>query len=82
MNINQEGEEVVLQGIIDLYFVTKDDKLILVDYKTDKNINENILKERYETQLKLYKEALEKSLNRKVDKSIIYSTFLNREIEL
>ena len=33
-------------------------------------------------QLNLYKEALEKSINKKVDKIMIYSTFLNKEIEI
>ena len=71
-----------MQGIIDLYFISKSDELVLVDYKTDKNVDEKILKDRYKNQLILYKNALERSLKRKVDKTIIYSTFLKREINL
>ena len=82
MTIKQDGEEVLVQGIIDLFYFTKDDKLVLVDYKTDKNINEQILKDRYTTQLQLYKQALEKTYNRKVDTILIYSTYLNMELEV
>ena len=32
-------EKVLVQGIIDLYYITNDDKLVLVDYKTDRKQN-------------------------------------------
>ncbi len=84
MKIPYEGteENVLVQGVIDLYYVDKDDKLILVDYKTDRNVNEKELIDRYNYQLSLYKEAIEKSLKRKVDKTLIYSTYLGKTIEL
>ena len=75
---------VLVQGIIDLYYINKDDNLVLVDYKTDyvENNDEQILINKYKIQLDLYKKALEEALERKVDKVYIYSTFLNKEIEL
>ncbi len=75
-------ENILVQGIIDLYFIDKDDKLILLDYKTDfaKPGDEEILIERHKPQLMLYKQALENGLNRKVDKVVIYSTSLAKEI--
>ncbi len=75
---------ILVQGIIDLYYINKDDQLVLVDYKTDyvENKNEKILIEKYKTQLELYKKALEEALNRKVDKVYIYSTYLDKEIEI
>ncbi len=75
-------EKVLIQGIIDLYYINKNDELILVDYKTDKNVDESILKERYYNQLSLYKKALEKSMKRKIMKMYIYSTTLNKEVEI
>jgi ATP-dependent helicase/nuclease subunit A len=77
-------EKVLVQGIIDLYYIDKNDKLILVDFKTDyvENNNEDILVQKYKEQLNIYKQALEKALNRKVDKTIIYSIFLQKEIEI
>lgn len=81
--INKEDdEEILVQGVIDLFFIDKDDKLILVDYKTDYVQNENELVEEYKGQLDLYKEALEQSLNKKVDKMCIYSVYLNKLIEI
>ena len=80
-----EAEENVLaQGIIDLYYIDKDDKLVLLDYKTDfvKEGEEEVLIKRHTPQLLLYKEALESALNTKVDKIYIYSTVLGKKIEI
>ena len=84
LNINSgeiyEGtnEPILVQGVIDLYFISKDNKLILVDYKTDyvKEGKEELI-EKYKGQLDLYKIALEKALKRNVDGEYIYSTYLN-----
>ena len=77
-------EEILVQGIIDLYYIDKDGKLILVDYKTDyvANREEQVLIDKYKTQLELYKRALEGALEKKVDKMYIYSTYLDKEILL
>ena len=77
-------ENILAQGIIDLYYITKDNQLVLLDYKTDwaKEGEEDILIKRHTSQLMLYKEALENALGRKVDKIYIYSTSLGKEIEL
>ena len=77
-------EKILVQGIIDLYYITKDDKLVLVDYKTDyvEKGKENTLVEKYEKQLELYQKALEEALNKKVDKKYIYSVYLGKKIEM
>ena len=81
--INKEDDEdILVQGVIDLFFIDKDDRLILVDYKTDYVQNENELIDKYKGQLELYKEALEQSLSKKVDKMCIYSVYLNKLIEI
>lgn len=81
---NNAEDEILVQGIIDLYYITNNDELVLVDYKTDyvENNNEQSLEDKYNIQLEIYKKALEESLNRKVDKVYIYSTWLNKEIEI
>ena len=81
---NNAEDEILVQGIIDLYYITNNDELVLVDYKTDyvENNSEQSLKAKYNIQLEIYKKALEESLNRKVDKVYIYSTWLNKEIEI
>ena len=76
-------ENVLVQGIIDLYFINKYDELVLVDYKTDyvKIGEEALLMEKYETQIELYKQALEESTGKKVKRAEIYSIYLNKLIE-
>ena len=81
----KEIEDVILvQGVIDLYFISENGELILVDYKTDyvKKGEENLLINKYKRQLEIYKNALEKALKRKVDKTFIYSIYLQKEIEI
>ena len=75
-----ENEEILVQGIIDLYGVDEKNNIILVDYKTDfvESGKENILIQKYEKQLQIYKEALEKAYNLKVTETYIYSLYLNK----
>ncbi len=76
-------EDILVQGIIDLYYITEKDELVLVDFKTDyvENRNEQILIDKYNTQLDLYKRALESATGKKVYRIYIYSTYLNKEIQ-
>ena len=80
--IDDSDDKILVQGIIDLYYINSEDEVILVDFKTDYAENGNQLVEKYKTQLELYKIALEKSLDKKVSKMIIYSLYLNKEIIL
>ncbi|MBE5819615.1 MAG: helicase-exonuclease AddAB subunit AddA [Clostridiales bacterium] len=75
-------ENVLVQGIIDLYYVLENGDLVLADYKTDyvPNNDENYLIDKYKEQLLLYKTAIENSLRREVKRVYIYSTYLNKEI--
>ena len=77
-------ENILVQGIIDLYYIDKDDNLKLLDYKTDyvEPGNEQELVKKYSKQLELYKEALEEALNKKVEKVYIYSVYLEKTIEI
>ena len=72
-----EGD-ILVQGIIDLYYINEKDELILLDYKTDYAENIEELLEKYRVQLEIYQKALEESLQRKVDKVYIYSTHFDR----
>ncbi len=77
-------ENILVQGMIDLFYINAQDEVVLVDYKTDfvENSDENILINKYKTQLDLYKRALEYALNRKVTKTYIYSTYLDKVLPL
>lgn len=78
------NETILVQGIIDLYYIDENDNIVLLDYKTDyvEKEKEYELKEKYFKQLELYKKALEESLNKKVSKTYIYSVYLGKEIEI
>ena len=84
--IYQNGveEEILVQGIIDIYFINKNDEIVLVDYKTDyvPNGNKEYLIEKYKGQLGLYKRAIEEATGKKVKRVCIYSTYLDKEIEI
>ena len=71
----EKNEMILVQGIIDLYYINKDGKLILVDYKTDYVPDGDVskLEEKYRVQLELYKEALEEATGKKVDKTMIWA---------
>jgi len=74
-----EDEQVLIQGIIDVFFV-EDDKIILLDYKTDVIDHGGQLEERYRTQLLYYKEALERITGKTVAETLLYSFYLEKEI--
>lgn len=74
-------EEILVQGIIDLYYIDEKDNLVLVDYKTDYVETEEELINKYSKQLDFYEKALEEALNKKVDKKYIYSVYLGKEIK-
>ena len=76
-------EKILVQGVIDLYYIDKNNNLVLLDYKTDylENGAEELI-QKYDSQLQLYKKALDDALNRKVDKIYIYSTYLGKEIKI
>lgn len=77
-------ENILVQGIIDLYFINENGQVVLVDYKTDyvENGNEIELVDKYKSQLNLYKQALESALGINVDKVYIYSVYLGKEIKI
>ena len=81
----KEGEEIIVQGIIDCYFI-EGDKCILIDFKsdfvTDKEENINALIERYRPQLELYKEALEQIRGLTVDEVYLYLFSIEKEFQL
>ncbi|QUH18781.1 helicase-exonuclease AddAB subunit AddA [Alkaliphilus sp. B6464] len=66
-------EKLLVQGIIDCYF-EEEDGLVLVDYKNDIVINGDIhsVAAKYEVQLSLYREALERVTERKVKETYLY----------
>ena len=75
-----EGEKVLIQGIIDAYFV-EEDGIVLLDYKTDSVKSGEELVNRYTAQLDYYQEAIEKLTGMKVKERILYSFSLGEEVK-
>ena len=72
----------LIQGVIDLFYVTQDGRVILVDFKTDRLTKDEEFIDRYKIQLDIYKEAINTLTDKKVDKSYIYSFNMNKMIEV
>lgn len=75
----QEGEFILVQGIIDVCF-EEPDGLVVLDYKTDKIYCAEELVEKYHAQLDYYAKALEQMTQKKVKEKILYSFTLGEAI--
>ncbi|MBK5263152.1 MAG: PD-(D/E)XK nuclease family protein, partial [Peptostreptococcaceae bacterium] len=81
------GEEVIVQGIIDCFF-KEDDGYVLLDYKTNNILNvENIeelkgISESYKEQLNIYKQAIQISNGIHVKESYLYLFKADMEMEV
>lgn len=75
-------QRVLIQGIIDAYFV-EDGEIVLLDYKTDyvKKQEASSLCRKYGVQLEYYKKALERLTGLPVKEKLIYSFCLDRIID-
>lgn len=73
---------ILVQGIIDLYFVDKNDNIVLVDYKTDyvENKEEKILIEKYKKQIEIYARAIQEAIGKPVAEKYIYSLYLDKDV--
>ncbi len=63
--------DTLIQGVIDCYFI-ENGSIILIDYKTDKNVTDDEAIRRYEKQLSLYSEALTLKYGLPVREKYIY----------
>ncbi len=84
--INPEFDHIrdsdnMIKGIVDIMF-EESDGLVVVDYKSDRGISGNGLRERYSKQLQIYKSAVELITGKKVKELVIYSIELEQTIIL
>ena len=79
-----EGEQVLLQGVIDCFYEDHDG-LVVVDFKTDRVFTEELLRERgenYRMQLETYSKSLEIIFEKPVSRKILYFLSVSRAVEL
>lgn len=76
---NKEGDIILIQGIIDAYFI-EDGKVVIADYKTDRINKMEQLKEHYYVQLELYGQAVNQITGMNVSEKILYSVQKGKSI--
>ncbi len=79
------SDEVLVQGVIDLFYENSDGTYTVVDFKTDRVFGdgaEETLIERHKEQLMYYKRAVEEMTGMPVSKTVIYSFSLMKGIEI
>lgn len=72
-------EKIIIDGVVDCAFI-ENGKLVIVDYKTDRNVTEGELAERYKGQLNIYRQCLAEKLGTEVSECLLYSFTLGRTI--
>ncbi len=82
--VSHEEDLTLIQGIIDVFWI-EEDGIVLLDYKTDRVQKASELIDRYEAQLRLYADALERvfaARKLKVKEILIYSFRLEKIINI
>ena len=74
-------EKIIVQGAVDICFI-ENGEIVVLDFKTDRVDNAEVLAETYGEQLNIYAQALEKIFELPVKEKIIYSFRLSKEIEV
>jgi ATP-dependent helicase/nuclease subunit A len=83
-----DDEITLVQGMIDLWFVEENEKVVLVDFKTDRlpfdtyeQADDEILR-RYSTQIRYYAEAITKATEREVSEALIWLVRYSRHVSV
>ena len=86
-----EQEDILVQGVIDLFFEDENGNVILCDYKTDYLTPEELkdetlviekMRARHGKQLEYYSMAIERFLDKRPDKVLIYSLPYGEALEI
>lgn len=75
------NSDIYIQGIIDCMF-EENGKIILLDYKTDRETDENYFIKKYKDQLDLYEQAMKDIMDKEIKEKIIYSIQLEKSIKV
>lgn len=68
-----------IQGVADMFF-EEEGKIVLVDYKTNRNTTPEKLTEEYKGQLEIYKKALEEMTGMEVGECVLFSFSLKKSL--
>ncbi len=73
-----DDELTLVQGMIDLWFVDHDERVVLIDFKTDylpfdsEDRADDEIRRRYTAQMRYYADAITKAMGRKVSQAIVW----------
>ncbi len=83
-NIKEGEEKILLQGTIDCFFREKDGNIVLLDYKTDRISERDIISraEKYAIQLRYYKKGLEAITDTKIKEAYICFLHSDKAVSL
>ena len=70
-----------VQGVADMFF-EEDGKIVLVDYKTNRNTSAEKLTQEYRGQLEIYRKALEEMTGMEIGECYLFSFSLKRSIKI
>ncbi len=74
-----EGQTTMLQGVVDCLFI-EEDGAVLIDYKTDRLENEQLLLARHGAQLRLYARVVQQWMKLPVKQGYLYSFHLGKAV--
>lgn len=77
------GKDILVQGVIDLFFENADGSYTVVDFKTDRVFGmgaEQTLIDRHKAQLSYYCKAVEEMTGKAVSKAVLYSFSLSKSV--
>jgi len=75
------GEKILLQGVVDCALI-EDDGITVIDFKSDKVTDVDILAEKYRAQVQAYSEAMAKIFERPVIASYLYLFSIGQFVKL
>lgn len=83
INSLNENDVILIQGIIDCYFY-EEDEVVIIDYKTDEIIDDNLepIIQEYSPQILSYKEAVEKITGKNVKECYLYLFDIGKAVEI
>lgn len=86
VDVKLKSPQVIIQGVIDAFYINNDGNIVLIDYKTDGLSTGKISKEKlvnnYKLQMDIYERALNQITRKTIEKKYIYSFALNEAISM
>ena len=70
--VRDDSAEIFNQGVVDVLFQERNGRVVLLDYKTDRDTSPDAVREKYRMQLELYAEAVSSVLGLEVAEKYLY----------